>query len=146
MLALWEYFWVSADWAGGVASVSAADVVVLSGGARGHDYHPLPDEFWEVRERYIRRFVEPIVKQTKTSIPNETTTNPRLITKATIAQAKLRATQTERDILLAKARLATNRQDLQQHSARILQLSLDILKTNDQYYEQAAIILLLDIF
>lgn len=150
-LLLWEYFWTEADWVPAPPSVSAADVVVPTMfGSKGHDYHPLPDDFWEARERYIRRFIVPVLQQTQTA---ETSTQEqelrqaaRVITKATIAQAKLRSLHTERNLLLEQLRLVRTREEFQRHAARILQISLDILNANNQYYEQAAIILLLDLF
>jgi hypothetical protein len=148
-LTLWEFFWTETDWVTGPPSVSAADVVVAKFGSKGHDYRPVSDDFWEARERYIKRFVEPIVKQSREATqpaPEPESTAARQITRATIAQAKLRSLQTERDLLLEKVRITQNREELQQGSARIIQISLDILNANYQYYEQAAIILLLDIY
>jgi len=149
-LLLWEYFWIEADWiaAPPAASASAADVATPMFGSKGSSYSPLPDEFWEIRERYIRRFIEPTVRHSRENITAEPTEieNPRLITKATIEHAKLRSLVTERDTLFAKVRLTANREEFQRQSARVLKLSLDILNWQYQYYEQAAIILLLDIF
>ena len=147
-LTLWEFFWTESDWVAG--SATAATVVVSRGGSKGSDYHPIPDDFWEARERYIRRFVEPTVRRSREEVPpappEQEKQAARLITKATIAQAKLRSLQTERDLLLEKARATRTREELQRSAARILQISLDILAANNQYYEQAAIILLLDIY
>lgn len=44
-LLLWEYFWTAADWL--PAPPAAPPPVISDAGARGGDYRPLPDKFWE---------------------------------------------------------------------------------------------------
>lgn len=139
MLALWEFFWTTTDWTG----ASAAIVVV--GGSKGSDYHPLPDEFWEIRARYLRRFVEPTVRRSRESVRPAEETTSATITRATIEAARLSALQAERDMLYTQLQTVQNGAELQRQSAKLLQLSLDILAANERYYERAAVILLLDI-
>lgn len=146
MLALWEYFWTEADW------VQAPPVVVPdavpSGGARGDGYRPLPDEFWEARDRYIRRHITPAVERTNAKLPPHLRLvhpSPAPETVDTETEAAVARLVTERSAALSLARAATSATELRTASARALQLTLDISNLIDDYYMQAAIILLLDV-
>lgn len=118
-----------------------AIVIPPSGGGGGHkkdEYHPLPDDFWEIRERYLRRHLTPVIE--RVHIPEELQHhNP--VSEETALQKLLQLRETAR----ASAALAKNAADLRADTAKTLKLTLDIQRLIDQYYEQAAIILLLDV-
>lgn len=141
-LLLWEYFWNEPDWiqAPPPASVSAADVVSLTIGGK-------PDradsDFWEIRERYLARFVEPLLKET----PNELISEVESFQNFSLDENKeLLKLQEQRLQAFSLARRARTLDQLRTASQRVVQLSLDISKIQDQYYNQAVHILLLDLF
>lgn len=66
MLAIWEYFWTEADWTPGSASATATVSVstvttIISAGGGGpmivvsSEPEIALEEFWEVREKYLKR-------------------------------------------------------------------------------------------
>ncbi len=133
-LTLWEFFWDSTKWVAGPSPTpSPAPTPNRNAGAKGHDYHPLPDEYWETRKRYLQRFVEPLVKPILEESKEPEAAPPSLL------HQKL-------SIAVGRAYTARNPIDLQKVSARINKLVLDIHKIRVQYRQQAAIILLLDAF
>lgn len=149
MLALWEYFWDDTDWTGGPPAPSPAPAPVPSGGGGGHkkrrnqEYQPLPSDFWDVRERYLRRFVEPLAKDTPrpTPAPVKTTVaeiipddGPLLLMQQALAAA------------LQRARAAQTDAELRDATKRAYALALDISNFHQQYYNRAIGILLLDLF
>jgi hypothetical protein len=156
-LTLWEYFWTEADWipappatSSGPATVSA----LSSAGANGNDYAPKPDswlegqratdEYWEEREKYIRRHLEPILREV---IPLELEKGPQLVdTILPLKQDELFILQYKRNAMLRRAYAAQSEAELRKTADRVIKLSLDIRDHITQYYERAAIIILLDIF
>jgi hypothetical protein len=144
-LTLWEFFWAESDWTGAPPAVSssAAAVVSTKFGSRGNDYHPLPDDFWEIREDYLRRYVKPILR---TTIDLETSTVIPIPPDLPLEEDELFILQHKRNEQLRRAMAASNIADLERTSARVIKLSLDISAYISQYYRRAAIILLLDLF
>ena len=145
MLAMWMFFWDTTDWIPAPPSASAAEVVVTSGGAQGKDYHPLPDEFWEIREQHILSTIEPVLRSSKklseAAIPSaETITPAQQETKKEIIALRNRM-----HLAAELARFATNNTDLLAATNEILHLSILIAEQRNQlYFDQAAVILLLD--
>lgn len=143
-LSLWEYFWTEADWVAGPSSSGSATVVVVrDAGAQGHDYHPLPDEFWEIREHHLRKFVEPVLKKV---IPLELESAPPVNPELELEKDELFILQYKRNAALRRAYAAETEEELHKTAARVIKLTLDISNNISQYYERAAIILLFDLF
>jgi hypothetical protein len=132
-------------------TIAAVATTPSSGGHGKKDltYHPAPDAFWEERERHIQRHIQPLLDREKAALaPNaaEVTalaSNPeQLIAR----QAELRIRMDARNTVLALARSAQSRRELEDYTLRVTKLSLDISQLIADYYNQIAIILLLDIF
>jgi hypothetical protein len=143
-LTLWEYFWTEADWVAAPPSVSTVAETSPPSmfGSKGGDYHPLPDDFWEIRAHYLARHVEPVLRksvelETSIAIPAE----PDL----PLEKDELFILQHKRNIMWQRALAASSESELKRTSDRVIKLSLDIIDFLSQYYWQAAIILLLDI-
>ena len=155
MLALLEYFW---DW-GGAPSPSpspspspAPTPAPDTAGARGRQkrkYIQAPNDFWEVRERYIRRFVE----KARKTIFNEVPLLP--VEEETARQDEPDVMSQPSETLLLRqafdvaARRAQNAQtisELRTISDRLRSLALDISKIEQQNYDRAIALLLLDVF
>lgn len=72
MLGLWEYFWTEGDWAQGSVTLSADAGTVVATGQTADLINSTPaerstgagsggrldDDFWEARERYIKRMLQ----------------------------------------------------------------------------------------
>lgn len=159
MLAIWEYFWNNnPTW--GVATTASPN----EGGARpGKYFRPKPDsgieeyrgapkDYWDVRERYLRRFMEPVLKAEaalKEQVAHEIQireSEPIREDQVKEGQSHLRLLQQARDAVVERARTASNLADAQKEVARVIKLTLDISALRVQYYERAVIILLLDLF
>lgn len=162
MLANWMFFWNSADW------VQAPPPPVVntnpeSWGSKSKERN-IPgwkvdpwletdrasQDYWDVRERYIRRYMTPVlekeavqevkIRQSRPIKENEG--NPEV----TAGQSHLQLLQQARDAVVERARTATNVEALQREVQRVIKLTLDISALRVQYYERAVIILLLDLF
>lgn len=143
-LTLWEFFWTEADWVPGSSSSGSATVVTITGGgARGHDYHPLPDEFWEIREHHLRKFVEPVLRKV---IPLELESAPPVNLELSLEEDELFILQYKRNAALRRAYAAETEEELYKTANRVIKLTLDISNNISQYYKRAAIILLFDLF
>ena len=173
MLALWQYEWDESDWSGSASSATAtdafaglllalqwegtatpaptptpADTPTVGGhGKKQNDYLGQDESFWLAKARYLRMFVKPevekvlpvAVKPTPSPAspdyaPLEDTITPYLL--------HLQALQAA----LQRAMNARNATDLQQAAQRTRTLALDIQKLQQQDYERAIEILLLDVF
>ena len=146
MLAMWMFFWMVTDWAPAPASTPAATVIAFTGGARGNDYHPLPDIFWEIREQHILNTIEPILRSSKklseAAIPSSETITP----VQQEVKKEIIALRNRMHLAADMARFATNNTDLLNATNEILHLSLLISEQRNQlYFDQAITILLLDV-
>jgi hypothetical protein len=173
MLALWEYEWDESDWTGitsAPATTSDAFFGLLlalrwegtdtpattttqdpgaGGGKKKNEYIGPDPDFWDVRERYLRRFVKPQVIKALPALerpqpvpapippvqytPLEDTATPFILQQQALAAALQRAVS------------AQNAAELQQAAQRAYKIALDIQKIHQQYYERAIAILLLDV-
>lgn len=108
---------------------------------------PDPD-FWDVRERYLRRYekvvsnVEPIAKSDFTPVVK----GDNLIGSAGgMPGGPLAVLQMELAAQRQQARKAVDSAQLQQSMRQAAAIALDIRKIHQQYYDQAISILLLDV-
>lgn len=116
-----------------------------TGGARRDDYKPIPDDFWEVRERYLRRYVEPVVLRTTKELPAAVELAV-VNQEEQIVTAELAILSEKRDNALLRARASRNADELRTYALRVIQLTIDL--EQEQIAAQnmrAALILLLDI-
>lgn len=153
MLALLEYFWTEADWVP-APSVSVAEVVVIRGAGSGAGYDiqwpvdpafspsptlepdRLPSDYWEVRERYIRRLLRP------TSQPQPSPTTPEPVSRETIPLSippspppDISLLYAERAAAISAARAARTRTDLLRIGALIAALTLQLQRYEDEALE-----------
>lgn len=157
MLALWFDFW---SWGAAPSPpppppAPAPDAASSNagGGKRRREYvSPHPD-FWDVRERYLRRFLHPLEESIEQPAPIETsdstTTEPDdILTPATgrgERASPLAELRFEFDMAALRARQARDALELQQAVLRANALALDISKTKQQYFNRAIALLLLDV-
>lgn len=161
MLALWMYQWDEAEWTAASPAPAPAPAAEASrsnagGGKRRNDYvGPSPD-FWEVRERYLRRY-EKVIERTqviaKSNFPAQETSDNLSGDRAggqppatTDLQAVLELMRFELEVARAKAQHAKNATELQEAMRAAVTLALDIRKIEQQYYDRAISVLLLDVF
>lgn len=118
MLLLWEYFWTEADWVPGTASATAtASISITTGlsnaggggwkqGKRGSRYsEQLSDDYWDTRERYLRKLTY--------TPPDKPLPVPDKIITTVKAKPPANATLHEQQAYaIATARLANTRSDL----------------------------------
>lgn len=138
MLALFEYFWTAADWVPAPpASASAAAVVSLGAGSGRAD-----SDFWEIRERYIRRLLraaetdhasQPAQPAHKTSRESRRSPLPLQSVVAPPPPAfSFDALVREQAIALAIARAARSRTELQRSAAKIVETSRQLSAQRQQ--------------
>lgn len=138
-LLLWEYHLDPLEWVANVPVVTTPTGLSNAGGGKGGTRYVGPDpDFWLARERYLQRFLPHIAAAQLTDAkiakaPDESVERLRMLAHAQAAVA-------------LRAQRATNEAQFRESIARFKQLSLDIEQVFDDYYAQAAIILLLDIF
>lgn len=156
MLGVWMYFWNQASWLPAPPPVTTPAAQSQGGSKfKGHyrpkpdygieEYRGAPQDYWDVRERYLRRFMEPVLKQEAQQIQIRES-EPIKEDQVKEGQSHLRLLQQARDAVVERARTASNLADVQKEVARVIKLTLDISALRVQYYERAAIILLLDLF
>ena len=163
MLALWEYFWVDTDWTGAaptptptptptpVPSTSAG-----GGGKKKHrPYERVGEDFWILRERYLRRFApkpEPMapaepIEEIKEILPQEDVILSGDRAGGGVApDGRLLLLQQALQAAIAHAHKAQSAAQLQYAMQRAQQLQLDISKLQQQNYSRAIALLLLDAF
>lgn len=135
MLALWEYFWDTADWVGAPAPApppSQADVARGSGHKHKYvepEYLRAGDDFWEVREAYIRAKV-PLEVREEIKSPNPEPEEVKPIVEL-------------RDKAYHAAYNAENLIDLQNLIGQVLELTGTIISLRAQYDDEAITLLLL---
>jgi hypothetical protein len=157
MLALWEFFWNPADWAGS----STPPISKQDGGSRSSKKPPPSwkvdpwlertshdQQYWDLRERYLRRFLAPVLAEEGATPPQIRESSPIKAHEDHISEGQnhLRMLQQARDAVVQRARFASTQGELRKETARAIKLTLDIQSLRIQYYERAAIILLLDLF
>ena len=134
MLGLWEYFWTEADWVPAPAPpLPQADEPRGSGKGRGKfvwEEHA-DEEFWRVREEYLRSKLPPEEKIRHEAVE---VSEPDIVKLAT-----------ERLNEYIKAQGAKTIQELETRSAIIQELTGQITNLKAQYDEEAILILLLDL-
>lgn len=162
MLALWMYQWDETEWVAAPPAPAPAPVEAprsnAGGGKRRNDYiGPSPD-FWEVRERYLRRYEKAISEASviaknnfPSQEPHDNLSGDRAggIPSADTAndlQAVLELMRFELEVARARARQARNATELQEAMRAAMTLALDIRKIEQQYYDRAISILLLNVF
>lgn len=135
MLALWEFFWTEADWAPAPEPVAQDEADEARGSGHKHkyvepDYYRAGDDFWDVREAYLRSKLPPEV--------SEDIKKPRQKEPEPVIQ-KL----AERDKVYREALVATDIFQLEQKILNILELTGQILFLRSQYDDEAITLLLL---
>jgi len=146
MLALWEFFWTEADWTPAPSTTSATGASNAGGGGfrdrnldrAFRDIAPLSDDYWQVRERYIRRLTRPQLQPPQPQqSPGQQPQQPLPSTNQDLAQAH-ETLVVQRAIAIEQAYSAQTRADLLQLGTHIAQLTQRL-----QRYEAAALELLL---
>jgi len=146
MLALWEFFWTEADWTPAPSTTSATGASNAGGGGfrdrnldrAFRDIAPLSDDYWQVRERYIRRLTRPQLQPPQPQqSPGQQPQQPLPSTNQDLAQAH-ETLVVQRAIAIEQAYVAKTRADLLQLGTLIAQLTQRL-----QRYESAALELLL---
>lgn len=135
MLGIWMYQWDTADWepAPPPPVVDEADEARGSGHKHAYsepDYYRAGDDFWEVREAYLRSKFPP---ETKQIIEEARKPEPEPVVQ------KL----AELDKAYYAARSAQNIIDLENQVLNILELTRQILSLRAQYDDEAITLLLL---
>lgn len=140
MLALWEYFWTEADWVPGTASATATASISISTGlsnaggghwkeSRSSRYSErLSDDYWDTRERYLRKLVA-VPKDKPLPSP------PKIVTSVKAkppANASLREQQA---YAIATARLTKTRSELLRIGKIISDLTIKINQFENQEIE-----------
>lgn len=162
MLANWMFFWNVPDWVPQPPPVVPPPYQTQGGTKSKEHFKPPVDpwlesrtshdqEYWGLRERYLRRFLEPALRAEKLEGATQTQMRESGPIKAhethlSEGQSHLALLQQARDAVVQRARIATTETELREEVARVLKLTLDISSLRNQYYERAAIILLLDLF
>lgn len=175
MLALWQYEWDEEDWSGtppapatdeffglllalrweGTTTTptptptpTPADAPTVGGhGKKKNDYLGQDESFWLAKARYLRMFVKPEIDKVvlPTVRPTPSPASPDYaplqdtITPYLLHMQALQAA-------LQRAINAQNMAEMQQAAQRTRALALDIQKLQQQDYERAIEILLLDVF
>lgn len=132
---LWFFFWPPPDWPAGEPPVVPPEEPVRPskgwGGRRR--YRPLDDDYWTVRERYLRRALRPAA----TEPPRPPAAAPVRATPP----PKIAALGTKLNRAVTEARAATTRADLQRTADRIARISAEIRRIereqDDDYVLQA---------
>lgn len=152
MLGIWMYQWDTAAWVTGTPAPAPAPVPAPSSGGSGgrkkrKPYTPADDHFWQVRERYLRRFLpmEPIASPTpivEINLPVNDVADTLVAPAAgggpdiLLLQALHAAQQ--------RAATANNAAELRDATMRSRKLLLDISKIRQQHYSRAIALLLFD--
>lgn len=169
MLALWEFFWTRADWVPGPPPVIPPPVVDVAvptskgSGASRHkvrgDYTAADSDFWQLRERYLRRHLPqldtlagpldvavPIDEQAAIEKSNLPVVAPVSTVEGPAPGGAVISLQQQLSSALHAARTANNAVQLRTAIAVATQLALDISDKRTQYYNRAIALLLLDVF
>jgi hypothetical protein len=138
-LLVWEFFLDEADWVTAPPIVPSVPAGQPNAGGGHKKRYTSPDpDFWLARERYLQRFLPQIAAAQLT---------PAKIAKAPVEEHdRLRMLSHAQAAIALRAQNAENEAQFRDSISRFKQLSLDIEQVFDDYYAQAAIILLLDLF
>lgn len=146
MLANWFFFWTESDWTGVAPTPSPTPTDEgrsdAGGGHKKRRYERLGEDFWNVRERYLRRFVEPAIKQAAQEVPHQ---EPQASPQTNDGEGAVILLRQAMEAALNRARNAQTFDELQDAAQRSLALSIDIANIKNQYYNRAIAILLLDV-
>lgn len=135
MLGVWMYFWDTADWEPAPEPVVQDEADEARGSGHKHRYvEPAwaraGDDFWEVREAYLKSKLPPEVEEIrKKPVPEEYKEVIPVIAKL--------------DKAYYAARSAQNIVELENQVLNILELTRQILNLRAQYDEEAITLLLL---
>lgn len=133
MLALWEYFWDTADWIPApTPPAPPANEARGSGGGEGpfeFDYSPLGEDFWKVREEYLRSHLPPEKEILREDVEVE--------------EEDIAVLANERKEAYFAAQLSENRAEMEKSVLRFKELTGQIESLKAQYEEDALIVLLL---
>lgn len=135
-LGLWEFFWDSADWIAATPAPVAPTASRSNSGGGHRKYESAPGDFWDVRERYLRRFLEPIEKTAP--LPSPSVSEEAPVAPTIVREQALQAA-------IGAARNAQTVAVLQDAVRRANELALDISNIQHQYYSRAITLLLLDV-
>lgn len=133
MLAQWEYFWTAADWIPGPPPPSSSGnaVAVLTPFGAGSGGNRADSDFWEIRERYIRRLMhvvqEPVHAPEPSHPPSAQPYRSPLplqpMGPATPPAFSFDALVRAQSLAVAQARAAHSRAELQRAGIKILETS-----------------------
>lgn len=156
MLALWEFFWTEADWTGAPPAPTPAPATVQAesrGGGHKRENDRLGSDYWDVRERYLRRFAKPLVEAISKSVEVEEDNSTRSIEGEKLdirpraeIDSHLLLRQQALVAALQAAYTAQTQTALRDAMQRATQLHLDISNLQQQHYNRAIALLLLDAF
>jgi pyruvate/2-oxoglutarate dehydrogenase complex dihydrolipoamide acyltransferase (E2) component len=147
MLALWSYFWEDGDWSGEPDAPAASSTDPGAGSGKGkRAYRRAGDDFWLVRERYLRRFVPPSTREPVAPSTPAATPDPQPALPDEQPDGRLMLLLQARQAAIQRARQAADAAELRAATARISRLTLDIEAARQQNYARAIALLLLDIF
>lgn len=157
MLALLEYFWTETDWTGSPApapsptpSPSESPVGKGSGASRKRAYVSPDGDFWDVRERYLRRLhgtlPNPIAHTDSIETLNLSPATGTDNIEPPPADMGMALRRQALSAALSRAESAANRVELRSAAARVQAIALDISKIQQQYDDRAIALLLLDAF
>ena len=138
MLGLWEYFWDTTAWVPAPPpALPEANEPRGSGKGRGKFVweETADEEFWRVREEYLRSKLPPEEEIRKDAVEVQSLSETH----------KLAKLATERLNEYIKAQNAKTIQELETRSAIIQELTGQIINLKAQYDEEAILILLLDL-
>lgn len=134
MLALLEYFWVTSDWipAPEPPAPPANEARGSGKGTGPYEYVALSEDFWSVREEYLRSQLPPEKEVLEEVIEVD---EPEEITNLAV----------ERKEAYLAAQMAENRLELEGAVSRFRELTGQIESLRSQYEEDALLVLLLSI-
>lgn len=130
MLALWEFFWDPVDWIPApIPPAPPANEARGSGGGEGSfEYVSLGEDFWKVREDYLRSHLPPEKEVLRENVEVEEDVVELVVER--------------REAFLA-AQLSENRAEMERSVLRFKELTGQIESLKSQYEEDALLVLLL---
>lgn len=138
MLANLMFFWDETDWVPTTEPAVIVTNTTIGGKPEKHQYHGRDEDFWEVRERYLRRFLpEEVLKPEKQPVSEEIVAHKPIDKTIILKQAQ--------DAAVIAARNAKDYSALRETVLRILQIVAEIADIKKSYDFRARFILLSDL-
>lgn len=139
--ALWFFFWDDADWGGAPpapapAPASASDSGSGGGGRRkkkNAPYAPAPDDFWEVREAYLKSLLAK--HESEPQPAPKPPPNDAAAARPRVTYSVLPRLLAERSVAISALRLTENLSQLEAAGARLIELNLAIAEAKRLHLE-----------